>query len=57
MNDIWYQLMEERQVSFEEFCKERYEETFADKDDAELPDYKEWVSEHYGELEEEWQND
>ena len=57
MNDIAYQLMEERQVSFEIFCKTRYEEVFADRNDEEWEDYKEWVAEHYNELEEGWKND
>ena len=59
--DSWleksYQELEEKQIPFEDYCKQRYEETFADMDDVDWPDYKEWVSEHYKELEEEWKND
>lgn len=59
--DAWlekpYQEQEEVQISFEDFCKVRYEETFNDKDDDQWEDYKDWVSEHYKELEEEWKYD
>ena len=57
-HDVWleyaYQELEERSVSFEEFCKQEYEEAFASKDDAEWEGYKEWVHENYKELEERW---
>lgn len=57
MNDIAYQLMEERQVSFEDFCKQQYEDAFALMDDDGWPDYKEWVSDHYETLEKEWKDE
>lgn len=57
MNDLAYQLQQEKQISFDTYCKQQYEEMFADKDDEEWPDYKDWVSEHYRELEEEWKNE
>ena len=57
MNDLAYQLQQEKQISFDAYCKQCYEETFALTDDEGWPDYKEWVSAHYKELEEEWKND
>lgn len=60
-HDVWldygYQEQEERQIPFEDFCKQQYEETFADKDDVDWPDYKEWLDEYYKSLEEEWKNE
>lgn len=60
-HDVWldycYQELEERQVSFEDYCRERYREEFGDTDDLYWPDYREWVYEHYKELEEEWKNE
>lgn len=57
MNDIAYQLQQEKQISFDAYCKDRYSEAFADVDDEGWADYKDWVSEHYKELEEEWKNE
>lgn len=57
MNDLAYQLQQEKQISFDTYCKDKYNEAFASMDDDEWPDYKDWVSEHYKELEEEWKNE